>query len=77
MIFWQSYNLACAVLRRQAKRTQEYDHMKADLKIVLREWYGYHWHKAQADLVEAQINSKKQEEALSWYKMHSSNLIKN
>ncbi len=52
-------------LERQAKRTQEYDHMKADLKIVLREWYGYHWHKAQADLVEAQINSKQQEDTLT------------
>jgi len=52
-------------LERQAKRSQEYNQMKADLKVVLREWYGYHWHKAQAELVEAQINSKQQEDALS------------
>src|SRR5512139_1557201 len=31
-------------LERQAKRAQEYDQMKSDLKVVLREWYGYHWH---------------------------------
>jgi chromosome segregation protein len=42
-------------LERQAKRAQEYNHMKADLKVVLREWYGYHWHKAQKELVDAQI----------------------
>ncbi len=52
-------------LERQAKRSLEYDQLKADLKVVLREWYGYHWHKAQAKLVEAQLNAKQQEEALS------------
>jgi chromosome segregation protein len=52
-------------LERQAKRAQEYNQMKADLKVVLREWYGYHWHKAQAELVEAQITAKRQEDALS------------
>ena len=52
-------------LERQAKRSLEYNQMKADLKVVLREWYGYHWHKAQAELVEAQINARQQEEALS------------
>lgn len=52
-------------LERQAKRAQEYDQMKTDLKVVLREWYGYHWHKAQSELVEAQIIAKKQEAELS------------
>jgi chromosome segregation protein len=52
-------------LERQAKRAQDYNQMKADLKIVLREWYGYHWHKAQAELVEAQISAKQHEDALS------------
>src|SRR5512136_2755665 len=33
-------------LERQARRAQEYDQMKEDLKVILREWYGYHWHKA-------------------------------
>ena len=51
-------------LERQAKRAEEYERMKADLKIVLREWYGYHWHKAQAELVEAQNTAKKQEDEL-------------
>src|SRR4030066_851961 len=52
-------------LERQAKRAQEYNQMKVDLKVVLRDWYGYHWHKAQAELVEAQIAAKQQEESLS------------
>jgi chromosome segregation protein len=52
-------------LERQAKRAQEYDQMKADLKLVLREWYGYHWHLAQSELVAAQIAAKQNEEVLS------------
>ncbi|OGO14197.1 MAG: chromosome segregation protein SMC [Chloroflexi bacterium RBG_16_47_49] len=52
-------------LERQAKRAQEYNQMKTDLKVVLREWYGYHWHKSQAEFVEAQIFAKGQEEDLS------------
>jgi chromosome segregation protein len=51
-------------LERQAKRAQEYNQMKVDLKVVLREWYGYHWHKAQTELVDAQKSAKSQEESL-------------
>jgi chromosome segregation protein len=52
-------------LERQAKRAQEYNQMKADLRSVLHEWYGYHWHRAQSELVEAQIEAKQKEELLS------------
>jgi chromosome segregation protein len=52
-------------LERQAKRAQEYDQMKADLKVVLREWYGYHWHQAQTELVAAQMAAKQNEELFS------------
>ncbi len=52
-------------LERQAKRAQEYDQMKADLKVVLREWYGYHWHLAQSELVATQIAAKQNEEVFS------------
>ncbi len=41
------------LLERQAKRAQEYGQVKADLHLVLREWYGYHWHRSQKDLREA------------------------
>ncbi len=40
-------------LERQAKRAQEYDQVKADLQLLLRDWYGYHWHRAQQELMEA------------------------
>jgi chromosome segregation protein len=63
-------------LERQAKRAQEYSQMKDDLKIVLREWYGYHWHKAQAELVEAQVNAKQQEDALTEVQLNQHDLDK-
>lgn len=52
-------------LERQAKRAEEFERMKAGLKVVLREWYGYHWHKSQSELVEAQATAKKQEDTLA------------
>ena len=41
-------------LRRQARRVEEYDRTVADLRALLREWYGYHWHLAQEELAQAQ-----------------------
>lgn len=43
-------------LERQARRAKEFSSAQADLREVLREWYGYHWHKAQEDLREAREN---------------------
>jgi len=40
-------------LRRQAKRAQEHSQVQADLQVLLRDWYGYHWHRAQKELVQA------------------------
>lgn len=37
-------------LERQAERFQEYQRLQADLKLLLREWYGYQWHQKQQDL---------------------------
>jgi len=37
-------------LERQAARAQEYTRVQADLKVLLLEWYGFHWHSAQGDL---------------------------
>ncbi len=39
-------------LERQAKRSIEYSRAQADLKVILREWYGYHWHRAQQELTD-------------------------
>jgi chromosome segregation protein len=43
-------------LERQARRAKEYSAAQADLRAVLREWYGYHWHKAQQELQDAREN---------------------
>jgi chromosome segregation protein len=51
-------------LERQARRAEEYEQVKADLRQILREWYGYHWHRAQRELSEARRKAKRQEIAL-------------
>jgi len=48
-------------LERQAKRANEYIRAQADLKGILREWYGYHWHRAQKELTESREVVKTQE----------------
>ena len=40
-------------LERQARRAKEYDQIKEDLHALLRQWYGYHWHRTQEDLERA------------------------
>jgi len=40
-------------LERQARRAAEYDRVKADLNLVLKDWYGFHWHNAQKELARA------------------------
>ena len=51
-------------LERQAKRAIEYSRAQADLKIILREWYGYHWHHAQKELTDSREVVKAQEARL-------------
>ena len=43
-------------LERQARRFVEFKTIQADLQVFLREWYGFHWHNAQKDILQ----SKKQ-----------------
>ncbi len=40
-------------LQRQAVRAEQYDQVKADLRALLREWYGYYWARVQTDLQKA------------------------
>ena len=40
-------------LERQARRAEQYDQVKVDLQVLLREFYGYHWYQAQHELTEA------------------------
>ncbi len=51
-------------LERQAKRAQEYDLIRADLRTALKEFYGYHWHHAQNEFHEAHVAARKQEDIL-------------
>jgi chromosome segregation protein len=51
-------------LERQARRAQEYEQIRADLQVALREWYGYHWHRAQKDVSEARESARRQEKIL-------------
>ena len=37
-------------LERQAKRAREYKQIQADLRLLLRDWYGYHWRRAQKEV---------------------------
>lgn len=37
-------------LERQARRANEFSRAQADLKVLLLDWYGYHWHHAQDEL---------------------------
>ncbi len=52
-------------LEKQAAKAIEYDRIKADLRILLREWYGYHWHRSQNDVAHAQDVLHSQEERLN------------
>ena len=48
-------------LEKQARRVQEYERIKADLRLLLREWYGYHFHRAQGDLTHSREIAHSQE----------------
>ena len=48
-------------LERQAKRAIDFSRAQADLKLILREWYGFHWHRAQRDLTDARESVRAQE----------------
>jgi chromosome segregation protein len=37
-------------LERQARRAQEYERVKADLHVILKDWYGFHWHNSQKEV---------------------------
>ncbi len=48
-------------LERQARRAQEYQRAQADLRVLLLDWYGYHWHNAQEELTRARDIVRQQE----------------
>ena len=52
-------------LERQAKKADEYDHIKDDLHVLLRDWYGYHWQNTQEELLRCREILKNQEEKVN------------
>jgi chromosome segregation protein len=51
-------------LEKQARRFQEYERVQADLRLLLRDWYGYHWHSRQREFTRARESMRLQEERL-------------
>ncbi len=51
-------------LERQARRFLDYKTVQADLQVLLTDWYGFHWHKAQRDLNESRSVLKERETRL-------------
>ncbi len=49
-------------LERQAKKAEEYERVRADLNVLLKDWYGFHWHNTQKDLIRAREILKLQED---------------
>lgn len=51
-------------LEKQVKRFEEVEQIKKDLKVLLLEWYGFHWHKEQLELITAKDVVSEQEKIL-------------
>ena len=49
-------------LERQAKRAQEYERIKADLQLLLRDWSGDHWHRSQREIGQTREVHRAQEQ---------------
>jgi chromosome segregation protein len=61
-------------LERQAKRAREHVQIRQDLEVILKEWYGYHWHHRQKELLETRSFARKQEAALETSRQTQSEL---
>jgi chromosome segregation protein len=64
-------------LERQAARAHEYSQVQADLRVLLLEWYGFHWHRAQRDLTDAFELSRSQEVKLEEVRLSYQNVRQN
>ncbi len=52
-------------LRRQAERARERAQMAADLRDLLREWYGFRWHASLAGMERAHVEAARLQESVS------------
>ncbi|NPV57969.1 MAG: chromosome segregation protein SMC [Anaerolineae bacterium] len=57
-------------LEKQAVRAREYRRIQSELRLWLRDWYGYHWHKTQDELTHAKQVLTTQEERLEQARKH-------
>lgn len=55
-------------LERHAAKANEYDRVKADLEVLLKDWYGFHWSQAQIEASAAREAHKQQENNLNFLK---------
>jgi chromosome segregation protein len=52
-------------LEKQAERAEEFARLRSDLRATLREWYGYHWNRFQADLGDLRQQAVAREQDLN------------
>lgn len=55
-------------LERQVKRLEEYEQIRDLLKDLLLEWYGYHWHREQKELILQKDYVRQREQAVQEYR---------
>jgi len=63
-------------LEKQAARVIEYERIKADLRLLLREWYGYQWQRLQGELTHAREVLTVQENRLHQARLQSQQVEK-
>lgn len=51
-------------LERQARRAQDYEQAVIDLRSLLKQWYGFHWHQAQEEMSNVKKRAKELEGTL-------------
>ena len=61
-------------LERQARRAEQYEQVKVDLQALLREYYGYHWYRAQRELQDARHNAEMQQNLLEAVRQEQADL---
>ena len=61
-------------LERQARRAERYGQVERDLKELLRDYYGFHWYRAQQNLNQARENARVQESMYEAVQLEQSGL---
>ncbi len=61
-------------LKRQAQRAEKYNQVKADLEMLMREWYGFHWSRVQGELSAARAIEENQRQQLAQSRANQASL---